>query len=177
MLKKILLLLIVLTAVSFAIDGARGIGKDKSKLEVSYTGGSLGVQYDFGMNRDWTMYGSVMSAGGFSGFGVGTKYAILNEKKGDDFSLAPKLDLLLGSGGVLPVIGLVGSKKLESFTVLGDVSTWATGPLSYTWIGGGALFDINKDWQLSGEIGMATVSFMGYKGSGFGIAVGTNYIF
>ncbi len=175
-------MVLALVSASWAIDGAAGIGQGKTKLEAGYTGGAIGLQFDYGLTQDWTVYGSVQTMSGFTGFGVGTKYAILNEKRGDGFSLAPKIDLLLGSGGMSPMFGLVGSKKLDSkLTVLGDISIWSPGFFSYTWLGAGALYNIDEKLQVSGMLGIATVTvdFLGYKysASGIGFGLGLNYLF
>ena len=177
-------LILMLATSAFAIDGAEGIGQGASKIEAGYVGGGIGLNYNFGLSRDWTVYGALLTTSGGMGFGAGTKYAVLNEKKGDSVSLAPKLDLLLMSGGMLPVPGLVVSKKLDSkMTVLGEFQTYSMSGSGYslgmTWIGGGVLYNLSQQLQLAGELGIATVTAkvlgMNYTASGMGFALGLNY--
>jgi len=183
--KKVLIavvMLMVLVSASWAIDGAAGVGKGSTKLEAGYVGGGFGLGFNYGLSQDWTVYGIVSGVGGFTGFGVGTKYAVMNEKKGDGFSFAPKLDLLLGGGGIVPVPGLIVSKKMDNkLTVLGDASVWGGSGISFSWLGGGAVYDIDDKIQVAGELGIATVSldFLGYKytASGIGFGLGLNYLF
>ena len=172
-------MIILLASASWAIDGAKGVGTGKSKIELQYAGGGVGAAYNVGLTRDWTVYGSVLSAGGVTGFGAGTKYAFLNEAKGDNISFAGKLDLLLGGGTAFPIPGLVISKQLnKTTTVLGEANTWSVGAaglnISATWLGAGVLYNLDKDFQLAGLIGMQTVNFVGISASGIGFGLGLN---
>ena len=172
----VLLVVFILAAQGLAIDGAKGLGKDKSKIELGYTGGAVGLAYDVGLSNDLTVYGSVYGSGTI-GFGGGVKYAFLNEKNGSDFSLAGKLDLLLGGGTLFPVPGLVISKKQNEMTLLGEVSTYSIGNIaSFTWIGVGGLWDFNRDMQFSALIGTSTISALGYRASSLGVGLGLNWI-
>ena len=176
--KGIILLtgILLLLSVVFAIDGAQGIGTDKSKIEVGYAGGGFGLAYNIGLSQDLTVYGSLTSGAGITGIGGGAKYAVLNEKRGHSFSLAPKVDLAIGGGTIFPIPGLVASKKYDKFT--GLVDFWTFSPLSgvsFSWIGVGGLFDITKDVQFAAEIGSSSVRMDGFKAtSGLGIALGIN---
>ena len=175
-------LLCSMAVSAYAFDGASGIGTGGMKLELGYTGGAAGLQFDYGLSQDWTVFGVISVASGFTGIGVGTKYAIFNEKKGDGFSLAPGLQLLIGSGGVIPVPGIVVSKRLnEKFTVLGDAWVWSAGFVNVSWLGGGVLYNINENLQVGGQLGVNTtaVNFLGYRyaASGAGFGIGLNYLF
>ncbi|MFC1516956.1 hypothetical protein ACFL5G_00185 [Candidatus Margulisiibacteriota bacterium] len=180
--KKIvtaLLVLSLLSSAALAIDGARGLGTREAKLEIDYTGGSAGVAYNYGLSVDWTIYGSVRGAGGVTGFGAGTKYAFMNEKKGDNISFAGKLDLLIGAGGIFPIPGLVVSKKIKrDLQLLGDASAWSAGGVSTSWIGGGVVYALDRKWQLAGLIGISNITTkQGYKASGVGVGLGINCAF
>lgn len=177
--RKILVVLLAvcaLTAQVLAIDGAMGLGQGRSKVELGYTGGAIGLAYDMGFNDDLTVYGSVYGSGTV-GFGAGVKYAFLNERKGNDFSFAGKLDLLLGGGTVFPVPGLVVSKKSGDMTLLADFSTYSIGGFaSFTWFGVGGLWDFNNNMQFAGLLGTATVMAGGYRASGLGFGIGLNWL-
>ena len=183
--KKILLtlsLIMFLVPASWALDGAAGVGKYNSKFEIGAIGGGFGVLYDYGLTTDWTVYGAFDAFSALSGFGVGTKYAFLNEKKGDILSLSAQLGLLMGGGGVIVAPGAVISKQLNNkLTVLGDLHLKSSGPLSYTWLGGGALYDINEHFQVGGELGLVNVivDYLGFKWetSGLSVGLGLNYVF
>jgi len=172
----VLLVIAVLFSQLFAIDGARGIGKNNSKVELGYTGGAIGLAYDMGLSDDLTVYGSVYGSGTV-GFGGGVKYAFLNEKRGDDISLAGKLDLLLGGGTIFPVPGLVVSKKMHQMTALAEFSTYSIGNfINFSWFGVGGLWDFNNNMQFAGLIGTSTARAFGYQVSGVGFGLGLNWI-
>jgi hypothetical protein len=172
----IVLVLSLLVSSAMAIDGAMGLGKGKSKVELGYAGGSAGLAYDMGFSDDLTAYASLTSGAGVTGFGGGVKYAFINEKRGDSYSLAGKLDLLIGGGGIFPIPGLVVSKKSGGHTLLADFSTFSVAGASFTWVGFGAMIGLQKDMELSGMIGSSSVSYGGYSASGIGVGVGLNWI-
>lgn len=180
-LLTISLIFLLLSSAAWAIDGAMGLSKDAAKIEASYTGGAVGLAYNYGLNQDWTVYGSVFSVGGATGFGGGAKYAVLNEKKGDSISLAPKADLLLGAGGLSLRPGLVISKKInKSITILGDLYAWSVkvgkNTVGSTWIGAGIVYNINLHLQLAALIGVAKVSNLGVIDSDLSVGLGLNYL-
>ncbi|MBU0580699.1 MAG: hypothetical protein KKA19_05950, partial [Candidatus Margulisbacteria bacterium] len=142
--KVILVIFILLLTVPavWSIDGARGLSARETKLEVEYKGGSAGIIYDYSMNLDWIVYGVVRSMRGVTGFGAGTKYMFLNERRGDQISFAGKVDVLLGSGAVIPVPGLVISQKQNDLTIFGEASVWSGAGIEASWIGGGVVYDI-----------------------------------
>jgi hypothetical protein len=183
--KKVLLtlsLIVLLVPATWAIDGAEGVGKYNSKLEIGYLGGSFDVLFNYGLTTDLTVYGIFDTFTSVSGLGVGAKYAIFNEKKGDKFSLSAQLGLLMGGSGSIVAPGAVISKQLNSkLTVLGDVQVRSSGPLNYTWAGGGVLFNINEHFQVGGEIGLVNViiDHLGQRwgANGVGLGLGLNYAF
>ncbi len=171
-----LLISVLFLSQVWAIDGARGLGKDRSKFELGYSGGAIQLAYDLGLSDDLTVYGSVYGSGTV-GFGGGVKFAFLNERKGHDFSLAGKLDLLLGGGTLFPVPGLVVSKKMHDMTALAEFSTYSIGSfINFTWFGVGGLWDFNNNMQFAGLIGTSTARAFGYQVSGVGFGLGLNWL-
>lgn len=180
--KKLLVGLLIVGSLGFAIDGAKGIGAGNSNLELEYSSISvlgysvsgLGVAYNMGINNDLTGFVKMESVDGSSAFGGGLSYAFLNEKNGDDISLAGTVSLLLNDGDSLMVPSVKVSKELDELTVLGEFATYTQSEITVSQISGGAVLELTDTVALSGLFSTITMSLAGESLSGSGISFGVN---